>query len=162
MEQSIPTRPEDWSFGPFHCFNPKERDWYARHAPTVERWLTEFEEARDPWWQSAEHAASCLVMATVTETTDEPSWDVFDVRDFLFSDLWEGGTVGFFGSVPIFFDQLMEALRRFAADGLVDAALAEGWLAVMSDAREDFIHCYDEETSERSSIEISRRWRRAS
>ncbi|MBW2462481.1 MAG: hypothetical protein JRH11_12605 [Deltaproteobacteria bacterium] len=95
-------------------------------------------------------------------TQGRPTWEAFDVPDFLFSELWEGGTVGFFGSVPIFFDQMMEALRRFAADGLVDATAAEGWLAVMSDARKDFIECYDEETSERSAAKISRRWQRAS
>ncbi|RLB53365.1 MAG: hypothetical protein DRJ42_12145 [Deltaproteobacteria bacterium] len=161
MEQSIPTRPKDWSFGPLHFYNPKERDWYARHTPTVERWLTEFEEAGDPWWQSAEHAASCLVSSTVFVTQGRPSWDAFNVPDFLFSELWEGGTVGFFGSVPIFFDQLMEALRRFAADGLVDAAVAADWLTEMKSAREDFIRCYDDETSELAATEISRRWRRA-
>ncbi|MDD9941976.1 MAG: MopE-related protein [Myxococcales bacterium] len=54
-----------------------------------------------------------------------PHWRSFDVERILFFDLHEGGTVSFFGSVPIFFSQLVEALERFARAGIIDAQSGE-------------------------------------
>lgn len=152
------TRSDGWTFGPANPFSEDQRQWYARHLPTVDRWLTELEDAGDPWWVSAEHAASCLVSNREMNVA-EPTWDGFDVGEFLFLDLWEGGTVGSFGSVPIFFDHLVEALRRFTADGIVEAEAGRAWIAQMLDAREDFIRCYDEATPSAESRAIARRHR---
>lgn len=138
------TRSEGWTFGS-SCAET-QGEWWARHTPTVDRWLTELEDAGDPWWRSAEHAAFCLVSYPEYES-HPPRWDCFDVGRFLFRDLSEGGTVGFFGSVAIFFDQLVEALRRFEADGLLGAAAPGAWVAQMLAARDDFLAYYDEHTS---------------
>jgi len=121
----------------------------------VDRWLTELEGAGDPWAQSAEHAAACLVARS--EFDDDYGWDGFSVSTFLFRDLWEGGTSGAFGSRARFFDQLLEALQRFASDGLVDPAMAAAWVAEMREARADFLRCFDEATPERESMAIAGR-----
>jgi len=152
------TRRDHWTLGPRHLFSETQKEWYARHQPTVDRWLTELEDAGDPWWVSAEHAARCLVSNREMNVA-EPTWDGFDLGEFLFSDLWEGGTVGYYGSVPIFFDHLVEAMRRFVADGLVEAEAGRTWVAQMLDARDDFIRCYDDATPSAESNAIARRYR---
>ena len=151
-------RPETWTFGPIHHFSDEHQEWWARHAPTVDRWLTELEGADDPWWPSAAHAAHCLVSNREMNVA-EPTWDGFDVGEFLFDDLWNGGTHGMFGSSPIFFDHCVEALRRFAADGLIERDAAETWLAQLTDARPDFVRCFDEKTDELESLAIAAKYR---
>ncbi|MFW6052146.1 MAG: hypothetical protein ACODAU_13290 [Myxococcota bacterium] len=143
------TRTPHWTFGPCECFSEELATWWRLHAPVVDEWLSEMEAAGDPWWPSAEHAAFCLVSYQESQAQMEgrsPSWDRFDVADFLFHDLHEGGTVAFFGSVRIFFDHLVEALRRFAGAGLLDADQARAWLAKLESAREDFIRYYEHPT----------------
>jgi hypothetical protein len=147
-------RTDEWCFGPPNHFSEKVAAWFKRHEPTVDRWLKEMEKAGDPWWQSAEHAAYCLVASREWDLT----WDGFSVPIFLFRDQWEGGTVAIFGSVEKFFGQTVEALQRFVADGLVEASVGERWLAEMRDAREDFLRCYDPATPESESMAIARRY----
>ena len=72
-----------------------------------------------------------------------PHWRSFDVERILFFDLHEGGTVSFFGSVPIFFSQLVEALERFARAGIIDAQSGELWLAQLSACEKRFIDHYE-------------------
>ncbi len=150
-------RPSDWVFGPIHHHSETTARWYTRHTSTVDRWLSELEAADDPWLQSAEHAAFCLVSCSEFETQGRPTWDVFDVGDFLFSDLWEGGTVGMVGPVDVFFDHLVEGLRRFVVDGLIEEERGAAWLAQMRARRDDFLRCYSEETSGEESRAIARR-----
>lgn len=152
---AIPVRKDGWSLGPPNFFSEKDAAWWKRHEPTVDRWLTEMEAASDPWCQAAEHAAYCLVASREFDLT----WDGFSVSSFLFGDLSEGGTVGFFGSAEKFFDHLVETLRRFAFDGLVEAAEAERWLSEMADARRDFLRYYDAATPESEAMAIARRRR---
>ena len=154
-------REKDWSFGS-RSASAAVRAWWASHEPAVDEWLSEMEQAGDEWWQSAEHAAHCLVSYRehVAELRGgEPSWEDLDVGDFLFHDLWEGGTVGMFGSAPIFFDHLVEAMRRFGRAGVVEKERADRWVAEMEAARDDFVRCYDEETPEEESIAIAGRHR---
>lgn len=146
-------RGANWTFGPPNPFSDEEAAWWKRHEPTIDRWLTSMEEADDPWSRAAEHAASCLV----ANREDTYSWDGFSVSSFLFEDLWEGGTVGFFGSADRFFDDLVEALRHFVADAVIDASLGERWIEEMLAAREDFVHCYDEATPQAEAIAIVQR-----
>lgn len=141
-------RTSDWTFGPLHPYSEEQAAWWRMHEPIVDEWLREMEAAGDPWWQSAQHAAYCLVSYHEFRAEMEggaPSWDRFDVADFLFHDLAEGGTVAMFGSVAIFFDQLVEAFRRFAEAGLIDADKARTWLAELEPAREEFIRHYDDD-----------------
>jgi len=161
LEVLVQKRSEDWCLGPRNPYTPEEAEWWARHTPTVDRWLTEMEEAGDEWWPSAAHAAFCLLSCRTDDDLGE-SWDYFDVDRFLFQELWSGGTVGIHGSVPIFFEHLVEALRRFIADGLVDAERGEPWLARMQAAGDDFMRCYSEETSERDAMEIAKGYLKAS
>src|SRR5690606_3173957 len=155
----MPRRRADWSFGPRRPFSEESAAQWKRYEPTVDKWLTEMEAAGDPRWQSAEHAAQCLVADVVDFGK---SWGERSVAEFLFSDLWEGGTVGFFGSHEILFDQLVEAMRRFVSDGLVDARAGKRWLRELADMRGDFLRCYDPETSEEAALAIARRryWER--
>ncbi len=153
-EHDMITRRDDWVFGPPNPFSKREADWYKRHEPMVDRWLSDMEQAKDAWWQSAEHAAFCLVSSREFEGY---SWNGFEVSHFLFHDLMEGGTVGCHGSTEVFFDQLIEALQRFVQGGLVDAARGEQWLTEMKEARGDFLRCYDEATSQSERRAIVKR-----
>lgn len=146
-------RKAGWRFGPPKPFSEQDAAWWKRHEPTVDRWLTAMEESGDPWWQAAEHAADCLVASRDFDRT----WDGFSVSSFFFGYLWEGGTVGLFGSVEKFFDHLVEALERFVTDGVVAATVGERWLAEMRAARTDFLRCFDEATSESEATAIARR-----
>jgi hypothetical protein len=152
---------EDWSFGSYG-WSAEERAWYARHEPTVRRWIEERIKARDPYWMAARHAAWCLVTHRIVEaemTGSVPTWACFDVGDFLFHDLWEGGTVGLEAPPEVFFDQLAEVFGRFVADGLIDREPGERWLAQLLAAREDFVRCYDPDTSTEEAMVISDRHR---
>ncbi len=156
--EAPPCRGEGWRFGPPNPFGQREAAWWKRHEATVDRWLAEMEAAEDPWWQSAEHAAHCLVARDF-----EWTWDNFSVANFLFCELCEGGTVGIFGSTEKFFEQLVEALERFVADALIPASKGERWLDEMRGARADFLRCYAATTSETEAMAIVRqRCRRAS
>lgn len=150
-------RPQDWQFGPLRHFCEETREWYARHEPTVDRWLSEMEAQDDPWWPSAAHAAFCLV-SSVENLGDRPDWALFDPADFLFTDLSEGGTVSFFGSVPMFFEHLVAALERFAADGLIEADHFEHVCEQVLAARSDFIEYYELADADRCR-EIRARYR---
>ncbi len=155
-------RSSDWKFGPLRPSSESEAAWWAMHEPVVDEWLREMEATRDPWWQSAQHAAYCLVSHQeyrAEEKRAERSWDELSVPDFLFHDLHEGGTVGLFGSVEIFFDQLVEALRRFGAAGIVDPDKAGVWLDELAAARDDFIRYYAEDTSDEEADAIRSRHR---
>ena len=147
-------RRESWCFGPPNPFSEEEAAWWRRHQPTIDRWLSSMEEADDPWWQAAEHAAFCLVSSREGVYT----WDGFSVSRFLFEDLWEGGTVGFFGSTEKFFDHLVEALQRFVSDAVVEASAGERWIAQMQEAREDFLRCFDEATPGNEAAAIAARY----
>lgn len=151
------SRSENWKFGGNSSYCEIRREWYERHEPVVERWLAEMETAQDPWWRSAEHAAFCLVSCLEFKMGDRPgppSWDDFEVEDFLFTDLSEGGTVGFFGSVEIFFHQLIESLRRFCVAEIIDPEVCRKWTDEMLDAQADFLRYYDEDTDELESAQI--------
>lgn len=150
-DQPMPLRREDWCFGGRRAASGREAAWWERHEPTVDRWLREMEARRDPWWQSAEHAAFCL--AARDETW---SWEGFSVQELLFRELWEGGTMGVFGSIEKFFEHVVEALERFVADGLVSQSQGERWLEEMREARADFMRCYVT-GSEEEAIAIARR-----
>lgn len=152
-------RAKNWTFGSGYV-SDEEKSWYVSHEPAVDRWLTELEAAGDEWWVSAEHAARCLVSHRIYETlfVGQPlDWQQFDVASFLFEDLWNGGTVGIFGSVPIFFDHLVEAFRRFILAGLVNEVDGARWLLELVDARDDFLRCFDEATGEPEALLIARR-----
>lgn len=156
----------EWSSEGWYCGSLQsssgESDWYARHEPTAKRWIEELVQAGDPYWSSAKHAAWCLVTNRIFEAEssgDEPRWHGFDVGQFLFDDLSEGGTVGLESPPVVFFDQLVEALRRFVADGLVEREPGEAWIARMLAARVDFVRCYDPETSSEEAMAISDRYR---
>ncbi len=152
-EQDVIARSDTWVFGGPNHLCEQDAQWWKRHEPIVDRWLSEMELAKDPWSQSAEHAAFCLVSSRELDG----SWDGFAVCPFLFRDLMEGGSVGVYGSTEVFFDQLLEALQRFVKDGLIDGERGEQWLAEMQDARGDFLRCYDQATTEREALAIVKR-----
>ncbi len=132
---SVRRRPQGWNFGSGLMDSDEEKQWWKRHEPTVDKWLTELEEAGDPWNQSAEHAAYCLVSSRWMEWT----WEGFSVQSFLYQDLLEGGTVGFFGSSEKFYDQTVEALQRFVNDGIIEKPVGEKWIAELVASREGFL-----------------------
>lgn len=154
VDQVMPKRPTDWSFGPYKYYCAADQQWYERAEPTVDRWLLELEEARDPWWQSAEHAASCLV----SSMDFERSWEGFSVATFLFRYMCEGGTAGTYGSVEVFFDHLVEAMRRFGTERVVPPSRAVVWCAQMTAARRDFIRIYDSDCTEKEQRAIMRKY----
>ena len=148
----MPRRQPGWCFGPPHPYSREEAAWWKRHEPTVDRWIGKMEARNDPWWQSAEHAAFCLA-----GRNGAWRWDRFCVHELLFRELWEGGTVGLFGSTQKFFEHLLEALERFVADGLVPASSGARWLGEMREAREDFLRCYASTTATKDAIAIAQR-----
>src|ERR1043165_6786017 len=96
------TQNNDFHFGPIHASSPANAAFWNLHDPVVRKWILEMQAAGDPWWQSALHAAYCLVSYRELDLDGSSllHWDTFDVEYFLFRDLSEGGTVGFYGSVP--------------------------------------------------------------
>ncbi|MGE0790847.1 MAG: hypothetical protein AB7S26_34550 [Sandaracinaceae bacterium] len=149
-------RAEGWSFGVPYPMCDEERERIARYGPTVDRWLTELEAVDDPYVLSAADAASCVVFDT-TPFDEYQTWETFDVRYFLFSSLWEGGTVGWLSPVDVFFEHLVETLRRLTADGLIAAERGAELVAEMSSLREAFIGCFGEDASEDQAREIAHR-----
>ena len=107
----------------------------------------------------AEHAAHCLLASRDEMSCGKNAyrWEGFCVGTFLFRELSEGGTVGIFGSVEKFLDQLVETLERFAAAGLISEGDGCRWVAEMRAARCDFLRYYDAATSEDEAIAIARR-----
>ena len=142
----------------FPCEAPEAREFFERHRPPAEAWLTELEDVHDPFIASAAHAAFCLLSSFVFSERQPPyDWLSFDVSDFLFRDLAEGGTVGMDGPVATFFDHLIEALQRFTDAGAIEAALGARLVAEMEEAREDFERFYHPDSSDEELEAIERR-----
>lgn len=139
------TRVEEFQFGPRRSACSAERcAFWDLHTPVVRAWIEEMQRAGDEWWQSAEHAAFCLVSAREHALNGEEllHWDDFDVEEFLFLDLSMGGTVGIYGSVSIFFDHVVQAFERFIAAGIITADKGATWLAQMRASRARFLEKY--------------------
>lgn len=137
-----------FQFGPLKHSTAKAASFWRQHYPAMNRWLRELQRAGDLWWRSAQHAASCLVSYRESESEmngESPHWKEFDIDDFLFHVLHEGGTVTFFGSVPIFFDQLVEGLRRFVDAGIVDRENGTAWIEQMCARRARFLQYYSDD-----------------
>lgn len=138
--------PERFCFGAPSYRCKATEAFYKRHEPIVRTWCAEMAAAGNPWWQSAKHAAYCLVSHREYEAMESdggPDWSAFDVENFLFYDLAEGGTVGHFGSIAIFFEQLVEAVSRFVDAGLIGAELGEASLAAMRASEGRFLQRYE-------------------
>lgn len=146
---------EVYQFGPCGSVCEEERAFWNLHEPVMQEWMAQMREAGDEWWQSAEHAAHCLASYRVFEwhSGAELNWSEFDVDDFLFHDLSEGGTVGLFGSVPIFYDHIVEAFERFLAAGIIDAAQGKVWLVQIREAKDRFLERYRD--CEMEIVEVS-------
>jgi len=144
VQSSTGESDEPFHFGHVEYESVEQKLFWEMHEPVVRAWITEMRARGDPWWQSAQHAADCLVSHREFEgeQTGELHWREFDVDNFLFHDLHEGGTVGFFGSVPIFFDQLVEAFERFLAAGIIDKELGTPWLGQLRASRARFLNYY--------------------
>lgn len=139
------------------CESPEAHAFFERHREPTELWLAELEAAEDPFVASAAHAVFCLLSSFVFAEEPTYDWLSFEPADFLFRDLAEGGTVGMDGPAEVFFDQLVEALRRFVDAGVVDAPLGAQLVAEMLDAREDFLRFHDPAASDDELDAIERR-----
>lgn len=137
--------------------SPEAHDFFERHLPAAEMWIAELEAAQDPFVASAAHAVFCLLSSFAFAEDPTFDWLAFDPHDFLFRDLAEGGTVGMDGPVPVFFEQLVEALRRFTDTGAIDRPLGTQLVAEMTDARDDFERFYDPCTHDEELLAIERR-----
>ena len=147
MHTNSKTDSADFDFGPRNFYSEETKAFWDQHAAIVRSWLKEMKAADNDFWRSARHAAFCLVSFREfeAEQRDEPPhWREFDVEKFLFSDLQEAGTVCLFGSVSIFFDQLLEGLRRFCDGGLIVPGLLQVWLAAFEAARPRFLDQYQD------------------
>lgn len=135
----------EFHWGPIRsAVSDEENAFWDLHEPAVRAWVEEMRAAGNDWWQSAEHAAYCLASNRQFAWYGgaKLDWSAFDVEEFLFHDLHEGGTVGFYGSVPIFFDQLVEAFERFIAAGIIDSDNGAKWLAQLRGSRSRFLKYY--------------------
>jgi hypothetical protein len=137
--------------------SPEAQAFYERHLPAAEAWIAELEASHDPFVASAAHAVFCLLSSFAFADDPTFDWLAFDPHDFLFRDLAEGGTVGMDGPVPVFFDHLVEAIRRFTSAGVIDRPLGAQLVAEMTDAREDFERFYDPSTDDDELLAIERR-----
>lgn len=142
-----------WSLGGRRFYSREHLEWWRVHEVPIRAWLDELESDPEAWVQSAQHAAYCLVsyacrdMGSDLKERDELySWADFDTNELLFIYLSEGGTVGMCGPVDVFFDDLVEAMRRMS--GVVDAQVCARVIEEMQPAREDFIRFYSGEESE--------------
>jgi len=141
---------DDWCFGPRSSYHPGEKAFYARHEPIVRAWIEEgVASGTIPFVDEAEHAAFCLVSSREMDWRDgpEPRWEGFDLDDFLWSDLCEGGTVGLY-EPRRFFHRMVEIVERFGQAGLIDDPSWPGWLARMRTLEEDFVRFYGETPAE--------------
>ncbi|MGE0790844.1 MAG: hypothetical protein AB7S26_34535 [Sandaracinaceae bacterium] len=138
----------------------------GRYGPTVKRWMAELEAAGAPHRSCAELLAWTLAVEGDADG-DDPTWDRLDLRYFLFYALGAHVIVGVLEvPVPVLFDQLAEAMRRFIDDGVIERTRGEARLAQMGELRDPFIACYDEARPEwdagrtqRRELALSPRWR---
>jgi hypothetical protein len=138
-------------------FSDEPHPFLERHRAPVDAWLDELDAKDDPGFESAEHAVYCLLSSFHFADHGEYDWAAFEVPSFLFGDLHESGTVAMFGSVALFFDHLVEALRRFAAAELMAPTTAARILTAMEDCRAAFVRYYDEATSNDEAMAIADR-----
>lgn len=125
--------------------------FFERHMPVSEAWINELEAAHDPYVASAAHAVFCLLSSFWFADEPHYDWYKFNVHDFLFVDLMEGGTVGMDGPVDVFFDHLCEALRRFAYGGAMPASLAANMVVEMNQFRDEFVSVYTPTITEKTA-----------
>jgi hypothetical protein len=64
------------------------------------------------------------------------------VQELVFFDLVQGGTAAQFGSVPIFYEHVLEAFERFMRAGIIDATKGAQWIEQLRAAKPRLIARY--------------------
>lgn len=151
-----PSPIEYFHFGPLTHGTAEQAAFWQQHTPVVKAWAEAKLRAGQPWYAAC-HAASCLVSYRVREAKrrgEAPGWAAFDVHDFLFAYLAEGGTVGSFGPAEDHFTDLVDALEQFIRADLIPAAEGCRWLATLCAAKQRFCDFYEAALDDDGSAQL--------